>query len=67
LKDTGERIKTGMMVDNLTSFEMRKLQIEKFIERANQARSDRIHEELKRLNMANPEFSLDNVHVDVYV
>ena len=56
-----------MMVDNLTSFEMRKLQIEKFIERANQARSDRIHEELKRLNMANPEFSLDNVHVDVYV
>ena len=56
-----------MMVDNLTPFEMRKLQIEKFIERANQARSDRIHEELKRLNMANLEFGLDNVHVDVYV
>jgi len=55
------------MIEELTPFEMKKLLVEDFIERANAARSERIDKELKKLNVANKYFSLTNASIDVYV
>ena len=50
-----------------TPYEIKKAQVNEFIERTDKVRSERIHEELKELNVANKFFGVDQAHVDVYV
>ena len=55
------------MIETITPFQQKRILVQELLDKSRAASSERIDEELKDLNVANPNFGISKAGVDVYI